>query len=187
MGWTKTNYRDQHPELPIYTLRLPGIRLYIVNSAHLIPLVQKQWRTLIFPPVSAQAAKTAMGASKHALDIVCEDMKTEEGFVPKLSRTIYPTLSSGDALGDLSRKATAVILRTMDRFAIQGPTTVNLNEFVNEQIFYATTDSIYGPQNPMRDPENYSAWLYVHMQHSRLRQCLSSILGITTRPSCFLC
>ncbi|KAH7303800.1 cytochrome P450 [Stachybotrys elegans] len=157
-----SHMRDLYPRLPIYTLRIPGVRLYVINSANLIPAVQKQWRTLLFPPIQARAAKTAMGASKEALDILCHDMVTDEGFVPKFIKKIYPTLSSGPALNDLNQKATQVLIDTMARFAIQGPAIVNLNEFVTEQIFYATTDGIYGPKNPMRDPDNYSAWLKYH-------------------------
>jgi hypothetical protein len=88
-------------------------------------------------------------------------MTTDEGFVPKFIKTIYPTLSGGSAFNDLNQKAKQVLIDTMARFAIQGPTIVNLNESMTEQIFYATTDSIYGPKTPMRDPDNYSAWLYV--------------------------
>ncbi|KAK4675938.1 LOW QUALITY PROTEIN: hypothetical protein QC764_0083270 [Podospora pseudoanserina] len=47
-----THMRNKHHDLPIYTLRT---RLYIVNSLNLILSVQRQWRTLIFPPVSARA------------------------------------------------------------------------------------------------------------------------------------
>ncbi|KEY73661.1 hypothetical protein S7711_07708 [Stachybotrys chartarum IBT 7711] len=137
--------RDQHPDIPIHTLRIPGARLYVVNSAALIPLVQRQWRTLIFPPIQARAAKTAMDASKEALGILCDDMTTEEGFLPKYTNQIYPTPSSGAALDDLVRNSMEVVIRTMDKFASQGTTTVKLNAFVTKQIFYATTDANTSP------------------------------------------
>lgn len=139
------------------------MKIYVVNSAALIPVVQKQWRTLIFAPVQARAAEMAMGGSKESLQILCDEMTTEEGFVPKFARKIYPTLSGGRALDDLSQKSMEVILQTLDRFAVQGPTIINLNEFISEQIFYATTDAIYGARNPMRDPGNYAAWKYVSL------------------------
>ncbi|KAK8103017.1 cytochrome P450 [Apiospora sp. TS-2023a] len=39
--------RDRY-KLPIYTLRLPGMRVYVVNSRPLITAIQGQFRTLSF-------------------------------------------------------------------------------------------------------------------------------------------
>lgn len=34
-------------------------RIYVTNSLDLVPVVQRQWRTLIFGPISVQAAQAA--------------------------------------------------------------------------------------------------------------------------------
>lgn len=89
---TVLNYRERYQHLPIYTLRLPGTRLYVINSLDLIPTVQRQWRTLLFPPVSIKAAKAAMGASNAAIAILEHDMVTDKGFILGMVKATYPTM-----------------------------------------------------------------------------------------------
>ncbi|KAK4653510.1 hypothetical protein QC762_0084340 [Podospora pseudocomata] len=109
-----TNMRNKHHDLPIYNLRLPGTRLYIVNSLNLILSVQRQWRTLILPPVSARASEVAMGVSKDALAIIREDMIADTGFFHTFIKATYPSLSSGPALERLSGDAMTVLTASLD-------------------------------------------------------------------------
>lgn len=149
--------RDVHPDLPIYTLRLPGARLYIINSLHLIPVVQRQWRTLIFAPIPAKAAQAAMGAGKDAMAIIESDLVTEDGFINGMVKATHPTMSSGPALDALNARAFEVFDRALDRFA-SSPAKVPLWDWVSALIMSATTEGIYGPSNPMRETENLTAW-----------------------------
>ncbi|KAI1658736.1 putative 25-hydroxycholesterol 7-alpha-hydroxylase [Daldinia decipiens] len=73
--------RKRYHDLPIYTLRIPGARIYVINSLDFIPVVQRQWRTLIFAPIQVKAAQAAMGVSKDSIAIMERDMVTESGFV----------------------------------------------------------------------------------------------------------
>ena len=84
--------RERYLHLPIYTLRIPGTRLYVINSLNLIPTVQRQWRTLLFPPVTVKAAKAAMGASDAAIAILEQDMVTDKGFVPEMVKVTHPPM-----------------------------------------------------------------------------------------------
>lgn len=76
----------------MYTLRIPGARLYVINSLDLIPVVQRQWRTLLFPPIQVKAAKAAMGASDNAIKVLEKDMITDKGFVPGMVKVTHPTM-----------------------------------------------------------------------------------------------
>lgn len=73
MMFTNNSAREQHRKLLMYTLRLPGTRLYIINSLDLIPVVQRQWRTLLFAPIQVKAVQAAMGASKDAVAVLRHD------------------------------------------------------------------------------------------------------------------
>ncbi|KAL2136890.1 hypothetical protein VTI74DRAFT_616 [Chaetomium olivicolor] len=157
-----THMREMHPDLPIYTLRLPGTRLYIVNSTHLIPVIQRQWRTLIFPPVSAQAAEAALGVSKDALAIVRKDMVTDNGFLPAFVKAIHQPLSSGPALDRLNSKALELLTASLDEIVARDGKRVKLYEWIRHEFLMATTDAVYGPHNPLRDSENEAAWLTYH-------------------------
>lgn len=118
-------------------------------------MVQRQWRTLLFPPIQAKAAQAAMGASKEAVAILKHDMITEHGFVHGMVKTTLPTMN-GPSLNVLNTKTSEVFEEALRQFA--APTTVNLFEWIGKQIMYATTDAIYGPFNPMRDNQNIEAW-----------------------------
>ncbi|KAL4974461.1 hypothetical protein BDW66DRAFT_87889 [Aspergillus desertorum] len=51
MSRASFGYYKIHRQLPIYTLRLPGVRLYVENSAPLISAVQHHPRTFSFSPI----------------------------------------------------------------------------------------------------------------------------------------
>lgn len=152
--------RDKY-NLPIYTLRLPGQRIYVVNSLSLIPLAQRQIKTHIaFAPIEAQAAATVMGVGPAGNAIIGSEHMLESGsylstFVPSLQ----PALAPGAGLDALSGAAIRCISESLARLAAtKKPTTVELFAWVRREVFLATTESIYGPLNPFRDPEIEQAW-----------------------------
>lgn len=161
--WSKDFYvhmREQHRDLPIYTLRIPGVRIYAINSLDLIPAVQRQWRKLIFAPIQVKAAKAAMGASKEALAIMERDLVTEQGFMSGMVKATHPTMSSGPALDALSSRAFEVFDKALSQLST--PTTVNMYDWIGRLVMQATTEAIYGPSNPMRDRRNLEAWSKFH-------------------------
>lgn len=140
----------------MYTLRIPGARIYVVNSLDLIPAVQRQWRTLLFPPIHVKAAKAAMGASKDAVAVLEHDMITENGFINGMIKVTHPTVSTGPSLDDLTAKVFQVFDEALNRLST--PTTVKMFQWVEEHVMHASTDAVYGPLNPMRDAQNLKAW-----------------------------
>ncbi|KAM0809414.1 putative Cytochrome P450 [Seiridium cardinale] len=163
--------RERHRTLPIYTLRIPGTRIYVINSLDLIPVVQRQWRTLIFAPIQVKAAKAAMGVSKDSIGILELDMVTESGFVNGMVKATHPTMSGGPALDALNSKAFEVFDAALGGF--DGRTTISMFEWINKQIMHATTDAVYGPANPMRDARNLEAW---HKYHPAIMFLMLDIL-----------
>ncbi|KAK2612672.1 hypothetical protein QQS21_001289 [Conoideocrella luteorostrata] len=155
-----SHMRRRHLGLPIYTLRLPGTRIYVVNSLDLIHAVQRQWRTLIFAPIQVKAARVAMGVGKDTVAILERDMITKSGFVNGMAKSIHPTLSNGPALDALSAKVFEVFNGAMGEFT--APTTISMFQWIDKQIMLATTDAVYGSSNPMRDDQNLAAWHNYH-------------------------
>lgn len=147
--------------MPIFTLRLPGTRIYAINNVNLIPVVQRQWRTLIFAPIQVKAAEAAMGASKEAIAILEQDLVTEHGFINGMVKATHPTMSNGPDLDALNARAFAVLdeaLQELERDAPPASRTINMYEWLGKQIMRATTEAVYGPSNPMREAENLKAW-----------------------------
>lgn len=153
------DHRDKYPNTPIYTLRFPaGLRIYVVNSTSLIPIVQRQWRTLLFPPVTTWACDVVLGGSKKALNIIRADMASDTGFLHAFIKTIHPALSRGAALDELNGTAFEVLSRSLDSVVAQGVKTVGLFEWLRHELLMATTDSVYGPHNPLRDASMEADW-----------------------------
>lgn len=145
-------FRDKH-DLPIYTLRLPGSRLYIVNDTRLIPAVQKQVRALSFAPLLVRVFSHFMGFSKSALAIAGADAVEHHGFVHQMTVQTSRALAPGPNLDALNAKAVSILNASLSAIAAkEAPTVVKLFEWASHEIMMATTDAIYGPRNPFRDP-----------------------------------
>ncbi|KAF2449065.1 cytochrome P450 [Karstenula rhodostoma CBS 690.94] len=108
-------------KLPACTIRLPGARLYVINATSLIPAVQRQYKTLAFPPLQAKLAMNVCGSSQTANDILNTNATGDEG--------AYNRRRSSE-----------------------------LFDFVKREVTLATTDSVYGDQNPFRDPAIFEAF-----------------------------
>lgn len=159
-------------KLPICTLYLPGAKIYIVNSASLIPLVQKQIKTLAFPPLEAMAAKYICGSSKVANDILDTNVNGEDG--PRsYSVSHYPVvrvpLLPGSGLDAMNRVMAQKIVACID--GMMHTRKMKLFDSIRHEITIATTDSVYGPLNPFRDPKIEQSFWYVHLS---TRSCVNA-------------
>jgi hypothetical protein len=151
--------RDKH-KLPIYTLRLPFTRLYVINSLPLITAVQRQFHTLAFPPLEAKLASSVCGISKEANDILMTNVNGEDGhwgYSITFYKMLHGPLSPGKDLDAMNRvmvrKVEESISSLMEWVKGEGKVKVKLFEFVRREITLATTDSVYGPENPFKNPE----------------------------------
>lgn len=142
-------------DLPIYTLRFPGIRLYIVQSTTLISAVQKQARTISFAPVMVRMAAAIMGSSKSDLEIIGRDPVDDDGHIPGMQRVMHGTLRPGVKLDALNRRTAKFVTASIDALAssieAKGSATINMYQWITHQVMMAVTEGIYGPQNPFRD------------------------------------
>lgn len=66
--------------------------------------------------------------------------------------------SNGPLLDKLNVKAFEVFDQALDQFTGTASITVNMFEWIGVQIMRATTDAVYGPENPMRESKNLEAW-----------------------------
>ncbi|KAI0005246.1 putative 25-hydroxycholesterol 7-alpha-hydroxylase [Xylariaceae sp. FL0662B] len=135
--------RKRHQELPMYTLRILGTRIYVVNSLDLIPVVQRQWRMLIFGPIQVKVAQAAMGVNKDSIAILERDMVTESGFVNGMIKATHSTISKGPALDALNAKAFDVFDHTLKGF--DAPKTIFMFDKYRPAIMFLMLDIL--PQN----------------------------------------
>ncbi|VUC35731.1 unnamed protein product [Clonostachys rosea] len=150
--------RDKY-KLPIYTLRVPGQRLYVINSLSLIQPVQRQIKTIAFAPIEAQAAKGVMGVGPAGNAIIGSDqMFEDDSYLSTFVPSTHPALSPGPGLDSINGDASNFLAKSLADCSAGGPKRVELFAFVRRQLFLATTEAIYGPKNPLRDPGLEQAW-----------------------------
>lgn len=133
--------------------------MYIVNSISLIPTLQRQIKTIAFAPIEAQAAATVMGVGPAGNAIIGSDQMLEDGsylstFVP----SIQPAMAPGPGLDAINSAAIRYISDSLGTLAAKGPAPAELFSWVRAELFMTTTESIYGPMNPFRDPALEKAW-----------------------------
>ncbi|KAI0880050.1 cytochrome P450 [Annulohypoxylon maeteangense] len=148
--------RDTY-KLPIYTLRMPFSRMYIVNATGLIPELQKQWRTISFAAIAADAGNL-VGMSKEAIKTMHQDLTSENGFSASWPKYITPVMGPGADLDAINRRSIEVFSTDMENLRAQGTVQVGLWQWSRRIMVESTTEAVWGPQNPYRDPAIAEAW-----------------------------
>jgi hypothetical protein len=146
-------YSDKYG-LPIYTLRLPGSRIYIVNATNLIPAVQRQTRILDFAPVEARAAINVMGATaegKEVLNLEREGVG-KHAYAIEFDKAIHGAVTPGVHLDAMNRLSVQKVSQFLDALAKKQHQNLKLYDWVHKEISWATTDAVYGSANPFKHP-----------------------------------
>lgn len=102
------------------------------NELLLIQTVQKQHRTLAFPPIEAKFASTVCGASPEAQAILAENVNGDEG---DFGLSIQEIAKAFDLLQPAKTQSKKI----------------GLYSWLRDAITTATTRSVYGPMNPYDD------------------------------------
>ncbi|KAK7740433.1 hypothetical protein SLS62_011114 [Diatrype stigma] len=160
---------SKQTDAPIFTVSLPGQKMYVVTKPELIQQAQKQHRALAFPPIEAKFATTVVGLSKEAQAILARNVNGDEG-AHGLSMETYAAMRAalhpGPALDDLNRAMLAEVGKALDRLLEPGPAAagvvgetprtarkLGLYAWLRDNLTTATTRAVYGPLNPFDDKE----------------------------------
>lgn len=84
--------------------------------------------------------------------MISKDALEDNGALFGTPQLFHPGLNPGPQLDVLNRKSVQVVASSLSKFAQKGPSTISLFDWVSRQVLAATTESVYGPQNPFRDP-----------------------------------
>ncbi|KAH7304100.1 cytochrome P450 [Stachybotrys elegans] len=149
--------RDQYKH-SIYTLRMPGARLYVVNDTSLIAPIQSQPKTLSFAAVEARIAANLIGVNDATNKIIGSNLMSDDGYLLQYPKYVHSSLAAGPGLDAMNRKAMQVFTESLAKWTAQGDTPIKLFEWVRHELFVASSESVYGPKNPFRDPSLEGAW-----------------------------
>ena len=141
-----------------------GSKVYVVNSIELIGAIQRQPKILAFPPIEAKFAMAICASSKEANDILKVNTNGDDGdwgYSVEFYKSMHHALSPGAGLDGMNRimiqnvAASLEKLRTRDS---KESTRIGLVEWLRHEITIATTNSVYGPMNPFKDPKVEAAF-----------------------------
>jgi hypothetical protein len=134
------------------------VRVYIINATDLIPAVQKQWRLVSFTPILAKSGPSVLGMSKAGADILHKDMKSDSNSVVESIPIMSRALGPGPSLDTMNRTAVEVMVDSMEKMRRNGCSTIEFWAWTHHEILKATTEAVYGPQNPFRQQAVEDAW-----------------------------
>ena len=145
---------------PIYTMPLPGQKMYVITKPDLIQTVQKQHKALAFEPIAAKFSTIVCGVTEATRAKVLQNIYGDEPG-PSLYEdshvAMYGALKPGPDLDDMNRSMIHEVASALDALGTE-PRTINLNHYLRDMVTTATTRSVYGPLNPFDDKSISSAF-----------------------------
>jgi hypothetical protein len=100
-----------------------------------------------------------MAFSQAGMDIIGKDTLDEHSLLEESAKNNHLTLTPGPRLHELNRRATSKISQSLDDLNQgQGPKVIKIHEWISRTIIMTSTETMYGPQNPFRNPANVGVW-----------------------------
>lgn len=177
------NLGIRHRNLPIFTLPVPGSRIYIVSDPSLAAAVQRASKVLSFTPIAASVSERVLGLDEPTMEITRRNLDPgpgeERGFLADIQDMVYQWLGPGDYLTELSLDA-ATEMRDEIAAACASSTESNptdLLSWVQHLVTTSTAKYLYGPKNPIAvDPSLETAfWDFDHGLGSLLMNIFPSV------------
>ena len=82
----------------------------------------------------------------------------EHSYAIEFGKSIHPAVTPGAKLDAMNRLSVQKVSDILNTLASETPKTIKLFEWVRKNIASATSDAVYGPRNPFRDPEILDAF-----------------------------
>lgn len=158
---------------PIFTIAMPGSRMYIVSDPALTAAVQRN-KNLSFSPLIPEATQRILGLDAETVKIVRKNLirenNNERGFIPDIHDMVYAYMAPGESLDELSASASVELAKLVRHYqstlqALKGQGKVeDLLLWCQHFVTVATARFLYGPKNPIDvDSENEDAfWDFDH-------------------------
>ncbi|KAJ8133009.1 hypothetical protein O1611_g616 [Lasiodiplodia mahajangana] len=154
--------RNRH--LPIFTLPVPGSRIYIVTEPSLAAAVQRASKVLSFTPIIPEVTERVLGLDKPTMDITRKNLDPgpgdERGFLADIQDMVYAMFGPGSYLNEISLDAAQELRNEVHAFAASHEAhhdqkePIDLLGWVRHFVTVSTAKYFYGPQNPISlDPK----------------------------------
>src|SRR3712207_3976426 len=119
--------RKRYAKLPIFTLRLPGQKIYVVNDAQLISTVQRQYKTLSFQAVEDGFANTLLHLSPTAKALVkreADEWRSGPAHAPSPGHVQFKAMAPGPPLDHMNQIMLRSLEEGMEKWVPEGAGTL---------------------------------------------------------------
>ncbi|KAK4175218.1 putative cytochrome P450 E-class, group IV [Triangularia setosa] len=154
---TYNYYCDVYAETgaAIFTVPLPGQKMYVISSSDLIQSIQKQHRAFSIDPILMKFTTIISGGSKEADKILQRNVHGEDGDygVAQESHVVFKEGTKPANIDDMNRDMlndVASCLGLLEPPAGQAK-RIKLYSWLRTTLTSATTKAVYGPLNPYND------------------------------------
>ena len=144
--------------LPIYSLAMPGGKIYVVTDPALLMAIQKMPKIFSFWAMEAKLSNSLAAPSKEAAAIMVENVSRDDGeksmFIDGM-RFTHEAVRLGESLDDMNQNMADALrqsIRQLDDFSSEEK-AFDLWVWIKHAMTQASTQAIYGPDNPFRDPK----------------------------------
>lgn len=132
-------------------------RVYVVNSPELVLSCQRLPKTVSFWFVEGKFTAKLGGMSKEASERIVENLHGEQvdhSLLVKGIRATHQAMMPGQEVDAMVQVTSQMIATALEQFEMKPEARrINLWKWVQHEMTIATTESVYGPMNPYRDPE----------------------------------
>lgn len=147
---------------PIFTVQLPGKKMYVITKPEMIQQAQRNHRVLSFETLAVELTGKMAGNSKQATDLALHNMYTD-GYYYELHEAIVKALLPAN-VRDMSRVALDNIERLWETLGPTGLETkkrIGLKKWLDYNITVASARAVYGDHGPYEEPGVDKAFWYV--------------------------
>lgn len=146
-----------------------NVKIYVINAPELVAAAQRNSKNLLFSPLLGRVVPGLFGVDKDAASLTRKNMQDENGEwlnTHPMNMANYVNLQPGPNLDATTRKMQRNLNPIMDQLSSQSQgdedTTIGLYAWVKNSFCLATTEAIYGRENPYKlQPELIDSFWYV--------------------------
>jgi hypothetical protein len=143
----------------ICTLAMPYGRTYVVNSTKLVSAVQRNAKTISFDPILTTVAERLAGITGPELEALKEEETGGGGAHRKVVHSMAPSLI-GLGLDAMNKAMLANLENFINALETQDQ-AFDLWAWTRHVISIASTDAVFGPENPYAKDNYEQTFWYV--------------------------
>ncbi|KAF4993392.1 hypothetical protein FGRMN_6521 [Fusarium graminum] len=145
--------------LPIFTIRMPGRKIYVITKPELITRVDRQHKAFSFAPIISEFSSVTCGTSKVSNEILNQNLLGEHGnwgLCEDMVSGMREALKPSENLDKMNRIMAGEVCASLDATKPEPGKdfrVIQLSAWVADVVTMATTNSVYGPMNPYKSQD----------------------------------